>query len=126
IRSYPNSVCRFTVAFASSTVSSAACEIIGRGGAGAGGPPRAARAGGGGGRVGRLWAEENEVRALPLERRRQDASGGEEVGAGGRVVADEHGAVGTHRERLAKRVGRARRAERDHHYFGVGIRLLHP
>ena len=60
-------------------------------------------------RVGRLLPEEDEVGAFALERLRQHAAGGDEIGARRALVADEHGAVGAHRERLAQRVERARR-----------------
>ncbi len=53
--------------------------------------------------VARLLAEEDEVRAFALEGGGEDAAGGDQVGAFGRLVGDEHGAIGAHRKRAAER-----------------------
>ena len=73
--------------------------------------------------VGGLLAEQDEVGVLLLERRREQPARRDEVGARGRVVGDEHGAVGAHRERLAQRVERLLRPERDGDDLGVGVAL---
>ena len=69
--------------------------------------------------VARLLPEEDQVGAFALERLREREARRDEIGARGRVVADEHGAVGAHREPLAQRVERALRAERHEHDLAV-------
>ncbi len=73
--------------------------------------------------VGCLLAEEHDVRALALERLREDLARGDEVGACGAGVGDEDCPVGAHRQGLAERVRRFLRPERDDDDLALGVAL---
>jgi len=61
---------------------------------------------------------------LALEGGSKQAAGGHQVGAGDRVVGDEHGAVGSHGERLAERVERASGPHRHEHHLAFAPGFL--
>ena len=75
-----------------------------------------------------LLAEEDEIRLLARDRLREHACRGEQIGAGERVVGDEHGAVGAERERAAQRLGGALRTHRDDDDLAAarGVALAQP
>ena len=77
-------------------------------------------------RVAGLLPEQDQVRALALERLRQRIARGNEVGSCRRFVADEDRPVRAHRQSLAQRVLGLRRPHRDEDDFALSGRILQP
>src|SRR6266540_2388214 len=75
--------------------------------------------------VARLLAEQDHVGCLAFERLRKRETRRHEVRARGGGVADEHGAVGAHREPLAQRVESALGPQRHEHDLALAARLFH-
>ena len=73
--------------------------------------------------VGGLLPEQDEVGRLPLEHGGEHAARRDQVGAGDRVVVDEHRTVGAHAQGGAQRLRRRRGAHRDDHDLGVAAVL---
>ena len=71
-----------------------------------------------------LLPKNDEVGALALERGRERPRGRDEVRSGRGVVRDQDGAVGAHRERLAQRVERSRRAHRNEDDLALTVCFL--
>ena len=72
------------------------------------------------------WPSRTRSAFSALDRRRQHRRRREHVRSRGAVVGDEQHPVGAHRERLAHRLGRARRAHGDDDHLGRRVPVLHP